>query len=154
MKRLSLRSGFVLGTLVIGVALALPLIASAQSIWPTGYWGPVLTTCHGSACTFCDMLVAFRNLAYVMLSIGIFGVAPIFFIWGGIRIITAGASPAGISAGRSILIGTVVGILIGLAAFVIVNTVVDVLNSVNSGAGTKIWNNGQIDCTPGQIPGL
>jgi hypothetical protein len=100
------------------------------------------------------MLVAFRNLAYVMLSIGIFGVAPIFFIWGGIRIITAGASPAGISAGRSILIGTVVGILIGLAAFVIVNTVVDVLNSVNSGAGTKIWNNGQIDCTPGQIPGL
>lgn len=150
-----MKAGLVAVVLVIA-AFVLPIVVFAQaspSIWPTGYWGPILT-CHGTGCDFCHLLRTFQNLAYVMLSIGIFAIAPIFIIWGGIRIMTAGASPAGIAAGKSILTGTVIGIAIGLGAFLIVNTVVAVLNDVNSGAGTKIWNNGVIVCTPDQIPGL
>jgi len=156
MKNIFTRTIFVVGALMVGAALILPLAVSAQaspSIWPTGYWGPVLT-CHGTECDFCDLLTTFRNLAYVMISIGVFAIAPIFFVWGGIRIITAGASPEGVSAGKRILVGTIVGMLIALGAFLIVNTVVDVLNSVNSGAGNMIWQGGNITCTPGQIPGL
>ncbi len=155
MKNMSIRTGFVVAAFIVGAALVFPLATFAQSapsIWPTGYWGPILT-CHGTECNLCHMLQTFQNLAYVMLSIGIFAIAPIFFVWGGIRIITAGASPSGITAGKSILTGTVVGVLIGLGAFLIINTVLKALNDVNPGAGSKVgWP--VISCAPGQVPGL
>jgi hypothetical protein len=156
MKKHIVRIFAVVALGVAGVALIAPVFALAQaspSFWPTGYWGPIVI-CHGTECDFCDMLLTFQNLAYVLLSIGIFAVAPVMIIWAGVRIMTAGGSPEGVSAGKRILTGTVIGIAIGLGAFLIVDTVVGVLNSVNSGAGTKIWNNGQITCTPDMIPGL
>ncbi len=154
MKRISILFG-MLALATIGASLFAPVVAFAQdpSLWPTGYWGPILT-CHGTGCDFCHMLRTFQNLAYVLLSIGIFAIAPVMIIWGGFRIMTAGASPEGVSAGKRILTATVIGIAIGLGAFLIVNTVVNILNAVNSGAGDKIWNAGVIQCTPGQIPGL
>ena len=161
MKNIFFRGGLAVGALLVGAALVFPLVVLAHdiNIWsvPPGYWGQApdqVLTCRGTQCNFCELLHTFQHLAYLMISIGVFAIAPILFVWGGIRIITAGASPEGVSAGKRILVGTVVGMLIALGAFLIVNTVVDVLNSVNSGAGSMIWNNGQITCTPGKIPGL
>lgn len=149
MKNLFILTSFMVGALVIGATLVLPLVVSAAgpSIWPTGYWGPILT-CRGTECNFCEMIKTFQNLTYVFLSIGIFAVAPVLIVYGGIRIMTAGASPEGLSAGKRILTGTVVGIALALGAFLIVQTILKTLADVNPGVKAAVpWPD--ISCPAG-----
>ena len=61
------------------------------------------------------------------MTIALFAVAPILFLWGGLVILTAGANPGNIETGKSILKGTVIGVVIILLAFVLIRTLVTVL---------------------------
>ena len=81
------------------------------------------------------------------MTLGIIIVAPILFIWGGFLLLTSSGAEARVSQARSVLWGTVVGILITLGAFLIVNTFLWLVQATTeSEAGIRAsWSN--IQCS-------
>jgi hypothetical protein len=143
---------------VVGSLVALPVISLASSrgtpyktpsLWPTGFWGPIVW-CTGNyiqgatqvagpngqpaACTnLCDLIGTFVNVIYLIMSIAIFIITPIGVIWGGVMIMFSGANPGTLETGKKILLGTIVGLAIVLLAYLIVNTALAVLNVTSVG---------------------
>lgn len=128
-------SSKILVLTLIGVPLlVLPYLGFARnqpSLWPTGYWGPILscTGKYGSSnsnlppCTnVCQVFETLQNAIYFGISLVIFILAPILFIAGGVMVVLGGANTTVISKGRSILWGTFLGVVIALGSFLIVNT--------------------------------
>ena len=104
------------------------------SLWPIGYWGtfPSLLPCGPNGvncleCGICGLLMLGQRIIYVMLSALIFIVAPIRFIWAGFLILVSRGSSEQVSRGQKMIYHTVIGLLIGLGAFVIIQTFLWVL---------------------------
>ena len=104
------------------------------SIWPTGYWGDRgtgLLGCSGIACNalgFCGIVQAVLNLISFGISIAFFILLPIFFTWGGVVILTSQGNPGKIGEGKKILTGTLVGALLSLGGYLILQTFSSFLN--------------------------
>jgi Type IV secretion system pilin len=127
-----------LGIILIS-SVAFPFIASAYTtpnLWgnPPGFWGP-LVSCTGNylsqngdgstptPCTnLCNLIGTIINIIYFALSIAIFIVAPISLIAGGIMIMLAGANPEMLGRGKKVLTSAVVGLVIVMCSYLIVNT--------------------------------
>jgi len=149
----------------------LPMVSFAASgtnatyktppLWPTGFWGPIVW-CTGDyltgkannqvagpngavpACTnLCDLVGTFINIIYLALSIAIFIITPILFVWGGIMIMFSGANPGTLETGKKILLGTVIGLAIVLCSYLLVNTALSVLNITSVGG----FNGNASTCT-------
>ncbi len=102
-----------------------------HSIWPKGYWGPILDFCSGIACNawgFCGIVQVFLNLISFGISLAFFVFLPIFLTWGGVVILTSGGNPGKVSEGKKILTGTLVGALLALGGYLILNTFISFLN--------------------------
>ena len=140
---------------IVGASALLPMVSLASSggvayatpsLWPTGYWGPIVW-CTGDyltgnannqvagptgqppACTnLCDLVGTFINIIYLGMSIAIFIITPILFVWGGVTIMFSGANPGSLETGKKILTGTLIGLALVLGSYLIVNTVLSVLN--------------------------
>lgn len=111
----------------------LPVGVFAVGLAP--YWGP-LVSCTGQTggyttpagkflpqCqSFCDLLATAQNFINFGMTIALYVIAPIFFAWGGIMILTAGGSPEKVKAARGMLLNVAIGVAIVLASFVIVST--------------------------------
>lgn len=144
----------ILLILIVGSSIALPLVSlaasggsySTPSLWPKGFWGPIVW-CTGNyiqgasqvgqpaTCTnLCDLIGTFINVIYLGMSIAIFIITPIGIIWGGIMIMLSGANPGMLESGKKILLGTVIGLLIVLFAYLIVNTALAVLKVTSVGS--------------------
>ena len=82
--------------------------------------------CKSGICNLCDLLVIIQNTVNYTLLL-LIPIAAIFIIYGGYQIMTAGANPNGIKAGRSTMLTTVVGVAIVFGAWLIVNTVITYL---------------------------
>jgi hypothetical protein len=151
----------ILFVLIVGSSVALPLVASAYTtpnIWPTGYWGQGgLISCQGSflnvpsvngntppptCASLCDLINTFVNIVYFLMSIAIFIITPIMFVWGGIMIMFAGANPGMLETGKKILTGTVIGLAIVLCSYLLISTILNVLGV------TAIGGFGGPTCTP------
>jgi hypothetical protein len=141
-----------------GVVLLPSLVFAAPNIWPTGFWGPLVsctgnpyifgangaTSTNSSACTsLCDLVNTVENIIYFGISVVVFIITPILFAWGGLMFMFSRGKPEGISKARSILTGALIGLCIVLCAWLIVNTVVNVLgiNNYIGGFGTGTCNN-------------
>ncbi len=127
---------------------------STPSLWPTGFWGPIVW-CTGSSiatgnpavsptpntagqipptCTnLCDFIGTFINAVYLLFSIGIFILTPVLLVWGGVMIMNAGANPGMLETGKKILTGTVIGIAIILCAYLLVSTILSILSVTSVG---------------------
>lgn len=141
--------------LIVGSSVALPLVASAYTapnLWgnPPGFWGP-LVSCTGNylsgsgatPCTnLCDLINTFVNIVYFLISIALFIIAPLSFAVGGIMIMFAGANPGMLESGKKVLTGAVIGVVIVLCSYLIVATVLKVLNI------TSVGGFGGAACTP------
>jgi hypothetical protein len=133
---------------IIGSSLALPFVASAwttPNIWgtPPGFWGP-LVSCTGyyssSVATFnnsgnlppctslCDLIDTAINVIYFGMTLALFVIAPVVIVIGAIMIMLGGANPEMLAKGKKAIVGAVIGIAIVLCAYLIVNTVITVLN--------------------------
>ncbi|HEY5221376.1 MAG TPA: hypothetical protein VIJ29_04560 [Candidatus Paceibacterota bacterium] len=131
---------------------------TAPNLWPTGYWGKGgLISCQGSflsvqsvngqtvppTCSnLCDLINTFINIVYFLMSIAIFVITPIMFVWGGIMIMVSGANPEMLGTGKKILTGAVIGLAIVLCSYLLISTVLKVLNV------TAIGGFGGAACTP------
>ena len=147
----------ILFILIVGSTVALPLVASAYTtpnIWPTGYWGQGgLISCTGDylsnapagttpCSSLCDLINTFINIVYFLMSIAIFVITPIMFVWGGIMIMISGANPEMLGTGKKILTGAVIGLVIVLCSYLLISTVLKIFNV------TAIGGFGGAACTP------
>jgi hypothetical protein len=148
----------ILFILIIGSSVALPLVASAYTtpnIWPTGYWGGStgLISCTGNylsnapagttPCTsLCDLINTFINIVYFLMSIAIFIITPIMFVWGGVMMMFSGANPGALETGKKILTGAVIGLAIVLCSYLLISTILKVLGV------TAVGGFGGAACTP------
>jgi hypothetical protein len=153
--------------LLVGVSVAVPMVsfAAANGSWtapnlfgnPPGFWGPIVWctgnylanpqyvgNTHPATCNnLCDLIETVINVVYLLMSIAIFVIAPILVVWGGIMIMFAGANPGTLETGKKILLGLVIGIAITLLAYLLINTVLSVLNITSIGG----FNGGPSTCS-------
>lgn len=101
-----------------------------------------LVPCGGggseSACTWCNLMEMISLIVNFMLYI-IFPIAAAMIVIGGFSIMTAAGSPAKISKGREIITAAIIGLIIALFSYFIIDTIIKVLA-------------GQVTTGPGQIP--
>lgn len=106
----------------------LPAMVSAAALSP--YWGPLVSCTGGTpggsdekVCeSFCDLVKTAQNFLKFAMTIAIYVIAPIFFVWGGIMILTAGGSEKRVTEARKMLTSVAIGIGIILGSYVIINT--------------------------------
>lgn len=134
---------------------------TTPKLWPTGYWGPV-AWCTGSfvatanpgpssaagktppTCNnLCDLIGTFINAIYLALSIAIFIIAPLSLAVGGIMIMVAGANPEMLGRGKKVLTGAVIGLVIVLCSYLVVNTILVVLGVTSVGG----FNGNSLTCS-------
>ncbi|MCP6720141.1 MAG: pilin [Patescibacteria group bacterium] len=118
-----------------------PGVASAQlNIWEdTGQ--PGRATCNiDGPCTFCDALKVTSNVVQLLFQVAI-PIAVAMIIYGALRLMFAGGSQERITQSRKIMTSAVIGLIIALSAWIIVNTLLHVL----TGNPSFPWN--EITCS-------
>ena len=89
-------------------------------------------------CTWCNLMQMISNIITFMLYI-VFPIAATMIVVGGISIMTAAGSPQKIKKGKEIITAAIIGLLIALFSYFIIDTIIKVLA-------------GQVTTGPGQIP--
>lgn len=79
-------------------------------------------------CNFEAFLQLIANVVDAIIKL-IFIIAPILIVFGGIVILTSGGSTERISKGKDIIKGAVIGIVVALASYLIISTVVRIITS-------------------------
>lgn len=131
------------------LSISLPYIASARTlfyIWEgtactPGTDGPT------EPCGLCDALVVGRNIIEDMFKVA-FILATIFIAYGGFTLMTAGGSEKNVSSAKEIIKSAVIGLLIALVAWLLINTII---TSLANGNASTAWNN--IECGSGSTSG-
>ena len=123
--------------LIGGVLLLLPTTLNAQGVVP----------CDGPDCNFCSLIQLADNL--IDFAVGLLAVlSAIMFAYAGFLMVTASDNEGKLSQANEIFRNVVIGIIITLAAWLIVDTVMKLLIADDQGkAGyTSLgpWN--EIDC--------
>lgn len=130
---------FLISTYSFFIFFVTPIITFAQwNIWEGAFCGADTAITTGGptgSCSFCDALVVTSNIIDILFNFAIiFGV--IMIVVGGVYMMVTSASEQNVSKGKKIITSAVVGVIIALLAWVIVNTIISVLAGPNSG-----WNN-------------
>ncbi len=124
-------------------ALVLPLSALAADLpLLTPGWSLVPEACRTCACGFAGVIGIIQNLMNAGISVGIF-FAVIIMAWAGLLYISTPTNPEARSKANNMLINAVVGMVIILSAWLIVDFVMKALYSGPDGQQGKFgpWNN-------------
>ena len=109
-------------------------IAQAQGLVPCG---PGVT--GNETCDFCDLL----KLVEIIIDFSLYKIAiplaVVFVIYGGFVIMTAGSSSERVSQGKKIIQAAVIGILIALLAWLLIDTILKVV-ATSDGMPNQWWN--------------
>ena len=117
--------------LFLSVILLSPARVSAVNIWQGA-------TCGGSApigpdggptgpCSLCDAMIVGRNIITFLFEFSMM-LGTIMVAWGGIKMMIAGGDPKKISDAKQIMTSAIIGIVIAVSAWTIVNTVLAALS--------------------------
>lgn len=127
---------------LIGLLCILPFAVSAQ-----------LVTCLGPECQACHLVGTAQNIINFLISVSAV-IGAMLFGWAGILMVTAGGKEAKITQARNIFTNVIIGLIIMLAAWLAIDTVMKLLaNQDLSQIGG--WN--KIECvelpqyTSGQV---
>jgi hypothetical protein len=125
-----------------GALLLAPLIAHAAGI---PYFGPIIPdlTCNGgsggsyqiSPLAWGALITIVNNIIALALTIAVIFIAPLLIAYAGFLYLTSGASPANRGKANGVLTNTIVGLLVALAAWIIVDAVMAALYNPSAGAG-------------------
>jgi hypothetical protein len=146
-----------------GLFITIPLAAHALSfnIWDnttktvTYASGTMLASTTANcnvtgSCNLCDALQVFKNIVNILFTIAI-PLAVALIVYGGIRVMTSGGSEQNVSEAKNIITSALIGLVIALAAWVIVSVILSVIaqSSFPTTTGGSInfmfWND--ITCT-------
>jgi hypothetical protein len=124
---------FLLAFLLVAGAFALPLAAHAA----IPFFGPIIpkeqATC---AASWGLIVVVVNNIISLLITLAIVFVAPLMIAWSGFLFVVNPVNSSGISEAKKILTNTVVGIVIALAGWLIVDALMAVLYNANAPAGS------------------
>lgn len=128
----------------------IPLITSASVFWD---WSQSIVPCGpGTAipvCGLCNLFSLGQNLISFGFTLVVEVLAPVAIVIGGFYVLTAGDSPNRLEQGKKTIIYAIIGIIIALASFVIVNTFMWVLGATTIQGTYKNfngWNWSQFSC--------
>ena len=102
------------------------------------------------SCNLCDALQVFKNIVNILFTIAI-PLAVALIVYGGIRVMTSGGSEQNISEAKNIITSALIGLVIALAAWVIVSVILSVIaqssfpTTTGGSINFKFWND--ITCT-------
>ncbi|TSC53779.1 MAG: hypothetical protein LiPW39_68 [Parcubacteria group bacterium LiPW_39] len=119
---------FYLKTFSILLAISYLLLA----IYPVQ---AALVPCSGLNCTVCDLFALLGNITNFILKNVMPPLAGLLFLVGGIMMVAAAGSEERFKKGRTILVNTLIGVVIVLAAWVVINTLITTL-----GKSLKVGN--------------
>lgn len=151
----------ILFLLILLIALALPAplfarVCAEPEFGPTGL-GCSILPCSGFGflnfggslpkCTnLCQLVKLGQNVAYYGMNLVVFVLAPLVMGWGALLIIIGrssleeiGGSSANITRGKGVLMSGVIGVLIALGSFLILNTFFFVLGIGGLGGPGSSW---------------
>lgn len=113
--------------------------ASAFSIWQGTSCAPDNRAPVGP-CSFCDALKVTANIVQFLFKVAI-PIAVAMIVWGAFRMMTSGGSEQNVESGKKTVTSAVIGLVIVLAAWIIINTVLHLL----AGGIDFPWN--EINCS-------
>jgi hypothetical protein len=119
------------------LVLFLPLVSLAHGLVPCG--GP-----DEAPCTACDLLVLTDNILHFALTMA-FTIVVIFAIIAGFRMILSGGNESNIQSAQKALTSALIGLVIILCAYLIVNTVFWLIAKTGGQDYTGSW--WHIECT-------
>jgi len=96
--------------------------------------------CAGATCTLCDVFKLGQNIINFAMQDIAFPLAVLFIIYGGIMMMINSGNPGKLEESRGIIFSAVIGIVIMLSAWVILNTFFNLLT------GTSFWPWSTITC--------
>ena len=138
-----MRSRLPLFALFFAVSfLALP--PAAQAGIP--FFGPIIPAAYNvCAPSWGQLIEVINNIIQLLITLAIVFVAPLMIAYAGFLFVTNPVNASGISKAREVLTNTVVGIVIALAGWLIVDAIMAVLYNANasdrSGSVLGTWSN-------------
>lgn len=131
----------LLALLFVVGSFALPYIAHAAV---GTFFGPIIPdaykTCPGG---WGLLMVVVNNIIEFLLTVAIDFVAPIMIAYSGFLYVVNPVDPSGIAKAKGILLNTIVGIVVALAAWMIVDAIMAVLYNQNAqvnGGALGVWS--------------
>ena len=120
---------------LIGLALFVPVHqAQAVNIWEGAKCGGEVIGSDGGPkgpCSLCDAMIVMRNIITFGFEL-VFSISTGMIAWGAIRMMAAGGDPKKVTDARSIMTSAIIGIVIAVSAWTIINTLLSVF--IHSGA--------------------
>lgn len=118
--------------IVVGLALV-PSMALAAGVPDR------IVPCSGVNCTCADLGTVAQNIINTSIFVAIF-LSAILFAWAGWKMISSKSigSSSGVEEGKDVLMNVVIGLVVIIAAWLIVDTIVKTITA--SGAVQGVWN--------------
>lgn len=125
-------------TIIIPLILA---ITTLSAVFPASAAGDIIpcTGTGSTACTPCHIFQLIGNIIRFILTSIVAPLAGLLFLIGGIMMAAAGGSEERYKKGRKILLDTLIGVVIALAAWAIVNTVIVTIGNPSGNINPADW---------------
>ena len=117
------------------VAFAIPALASAAGL--PGQIVPTSCNGKGGCQSICDIATIAQNILTTGIYLAVF-LCAVLFAWAGLKMLTSVANPGERSKAKGIFINVAVGLVIILAGWLIVDTLMRTLTGANFGPWNKI----------------
>ena len=96
-----------------------------------------LVSCNGVDCTFCDIATTAQNVLNMGIYVVVF-LSAVLFAWAGGKYVTAGGDTGKTGEARRILTNVGIGLVLILAAWLIVDTIMKTLTNGSFGPWNKV----------------
>ncbi len=99
----------------------------------------LVPNCRGTSCTPCHLFQLIANIVNFIVKDITPPLAGLFFLVGGVMMVAAGGSEERFKMGKTILVNALIGTVIVLAAWVIINTLITTLAVPANGYNPVNW---------------
>ena len=130
-----------LALLVLAISVPTLIFAQSQGIVP----------CDGTDCTTGSVVTLANNILRFLIGISVL-LATIMIAWGGFKMVTSAGNSGEVSKGREMMTNAIIGIIITLAAWLLIDTVMKLVLKDPDSWKSIIDDVGQNTPTPGQKP--
>lgn len=93
----------------------------------------------GHECAWCDLMTLGKNIIDFIVYYLVFPITAVMIVVGGLFVMTAGGSESRFSKGKEIATAAVIGLLIALTSWIIINTIMGIATGYTNIVG-RPWN--------------
>ena len=123
----------------------IPLFAFCYSLFAAlPVYAALVPDCRGASCAPCNLLQLISNISFFIVRDVTAPLAGLLFLIGGIMMVSAGGSEERFKKGKEMFKNTAIGVLIILASWAVVNTLITTLGSSVEGFVPGTW--WQVNC--------